>query len=60
MQEVREEVECYYLFQYKNNYLHVYTLVCAILIIKDRKNILKMNEEVRMLLLPKKDLIQVE
>ena len=31
----------------------------SIIIIKDRKNILKMNKEVRMLL-PKKDLIQVE
>ena len=36
-----------------------YLLSMEVLMCKDRKNILKMNKEVRMLL-PKKDLIQVE
>ena len=39
--------------------IYIYIYIYYYIYIKDRKNILKMNKEVRMLL-PKKDLIQVE
>ena len=53
-------IHFYFLFVYRKFLFSLNLIVfCTSIYMKDRKNIKKMNKEVRMLL-PKKDLIQVE